>query len=69
MDGNNRRDALALRPDARILLLRDFDPAERGADVPDPWGSGISEFERVFDIVNRSTLHLIDWLLKPEEDR
>ncbi|MEZ4462003.1 MAG: low molecular weight protein-tyrosine-phosphatase [bacterium] len=69
MDGNNRRDALAMRPNAKILLLRDFDPADRGADVPDPWGGGISEFERVFDIVNRSTLHLIEWLLQPEEDR
>jgi protein-tyrosine phosphatase len=71
MDRSNRRNALRLAyadPD-KILLLRDYepDPDQRGADVPDPYGGGGSQFGLVFEIVDRCFERLID-ALAPSRD-
>ena len=46
---------------AKIQLLRDFDP-EGGGSVPDPYYGGVEGFEKVFQIVDRSTAALLDKL-------
>ena len=43
----------------KIHLLRDFDRAEPGADVPDPYYGGPNGFQNVFDIIDRS---VEEWL-------
>lgn len=70
MDKDNHRQlrGLAASPEQqeKISLMREFDP-EAGADqeVPDPYYGGIQGFERVYDIIHRSTKEL---LKKMEED-
>jgi protein-tyrosine phosphatase len=54
MDRDNRRELLDLAPNeaaqAKVRLLRSFDPAVKGeADVPDPYYGGPEGFEAVFD--------------------
>lgn len=81
MDSMNARDLIALAPDeqaeARVKLLREFDPAlvsaaggraPRSLDVPDPYHGGVDGFERVIDLVEAACLGLIDHLkpLLPE---
>jgi protein-tyrosine phosphatase len=55
MDRDNRRELLDRAPNeaaqAKVRLLRSFDPAVQGeADVPDPYYGGPEGFENVFDI-------------------
>jgi len=55
MDASNERNLHRLAPDdaaeARIHLLRDFDPeSPAGAEVPDPYYGGADGFENVLDI-------------------
>ncbi|MCB0495360.1 MAG: low molecular weight phosphotyrosine protein phosphatase [Cyclobacteriaceae bacterium] len=47
---------------ANIFKMRDFDSDAKGADVPDPYFGGISGFQDVFDILDRSTLNLLEEL-------
>ena len=49
-------------PDAKIRLLREFDPQPDDLDVPDPYYGGLDGFEKVFDIVERSCAALLDEL-------
>jgi len=44
---------------ARLRLFRDFDPAGRGADVPDPYYGGPDGFEAVLAMVERTCDELI----------
>ena len=64
MDASNRRNAERWVTETEIALLRDWepDPAHRGEDVPDPWGGGGSQFDLVFDIVDRCCERLLDEL-------
>lgn len=64
MDESNRRNMmLELKdPSHHILLMRDFDPMGKGLDVPDPWFGGISGFDEVFEILDRSIDELIAFL-------
>jgi protein-tyrosine phosphatase len=67
MDHENQRDlrALAGSPEqrAKIRLLREFDPQNRGdLDVPDPWYDGQDGFERTYRIVERSVRGLLEAL-------
>lgn len=70
MDRSNRRHALRMDGAVadKILLLRNFEPEphHRGTDVPDPYGGGLSQFDLVFDIVDRCTERLLDHLLELE---
>ena len=68
MDGTNRRNLEALsQPEnrGRIHLLRDFDPEDAGADVPDPYYGGPEGFENVYRIVDRACRNLFEEIASP----
>jgi protein-tyrosine phosphatase len=65
MDESNhtkvRRLAKRAKPDAEILMLRDFDPdADGSREVPDPYFGGPRGFEDVHDIVERACRGLLE---------
>lgn len=70
MDGSNYRSLERLRRRsgrhrdslADIVMMRDYDPEARDADVPDPYYGGPDGFERVYRIVERSCRGLLDEL-------
>lgn len=66
MDRSNQTNLLKLPTAslhvAKIKLMRTFDPVLPGADVPDPFYGGEADFQEVFDILNRTTDHLIEHL-------
>lgn len=68
MSESNIQDARRLSGSENVTfkLLRDWEPDEsdRGSDVPDPYGGGSSQFDRVFDIVDRCTDNLLDDLVE-----
>ena len=55
MDASNLKKIRNVRVprEGQLLLMRDYDPAARGADVPDPWGNGDEAFREVFEILVR----------------
>jgi protein-tyrosine phosphatase len=66
-DRENLADLRAVAPDAaamaKVRLLREFDPASRGApdlDVPDPYYGGPDGFEHVLDLVEAACRGLIE---------
>ena len=65
MDHRNYSDLLALAPDdesaEKVSLLRSFDSAAEGDEVPDPY-VGARGFDRVFDICFASCRGLLDQL-------
>jgi protein-tyrosine phosphatase len=69
MDYNNRTFLIKMtnRPEDenKIHLLREFDPeVDTNLEVPDPYYGGISGFEEVYDIIERSVMGLLDTLEK-----
>ena len=63
MDASNFRNVIALEPSnhtARVVMMRDYDPAGPGLDVPDPYYGGSRGFQNVFDILDRATQGLLD---------
>ncbi|MEJ2003865.1 MAG: hypothetical protein P8X57_02635 [Cyclobacteriaceae bacterium] len=68
MDASNRTNIHALDPQGRhrekVILMRYFDPHNREADVPDPYFGGEDGFQHVFEILERSTENLLDWLVE-----
>ncbi|TNM50157.1 low molecular weight phosphotyrosine protein phosphatase [Nocardioides albidus] len=56
MDHDNLRELRALgdADPARVRLFRDFDPAEPGGVVPDPFFGGEDGFRAVLDMVERT---------------
>jgi protein-tyrosine phosphatase len=60
MDAQNLSDLGG--PSDRVRLFRDFDPLERGGDVPDPYYGGDSGFEEVLAMVDRTAAALVDEL-------
>lgn len=62
MDGQNLADvrAVAAAEHAdRVRLFRDFDPAEPGGEVPDPYYGGPAGFEEVLEMVERTSGALV----------
>ena len=45
-------------------MMRDFDLVQLGSDVPDPYHGGESDFQNVFDILDRSLDRFINHVLK-----
>ena len=66
MDRNNQLDLINLRSKgkAKLELMRNFDPGHEQSDVPDPYYGGEQGFQNVFDILDRSTARLLDYLEK-----
>lgn len=48
----------------KIRMMREFDPLEKGGEVPDPYHGGEEDFQEVFDILDRSTDSFIEYLRK-----
>lgn len=46
--------------DARLVLLRDFDPEPGDGEVPDPYYGGPQGFDTVYEMVLRSSHGLLD---------
>ncbi len=71
MDAENLAEVERLRAraagTARVHRLREWDPQQDGADVPDPYYGGPRGFEEVHDIVERSCAALLDHLLQEAE--
>ncbi|HWU23556.1 MAG TPA: low molecular weight protein-tyrosine-phosphatase [Nocardioides sp.] len=63
MDRSNLADLRALAgpgtDPGRIRLFRDFDPADPGAEVPDPYYGGPSGFDDVLTMVERTAEALL----------
>ena len=69
MDKENMRNIQSLEPAvsdplASVMLMREFDPLGKGLDVPDPYYGGERGFQDVYDILDRSTSQLLEYLLK-----
>ena len=64
MDRQNLSDLSAgADPDPqRVRLYRDFDPRVPGGEVPDPYYGGDSGFEEVLDMVERTSVALVEAL-------
>lgn len=66
MDKYNLSDTLALDPvgehGTRVRLFREFDPQPDDYQVPDPYVGGQEGFDRVYDIVDRTSRAIIDRL-------
>lgn len=53
------------RTEPMIRLLRSFDPtAAEGAEVPDPYGGRVADFDRVVDICERACRGLLEYVQK-----
>ncbi len=69
MDGENLDAIDALRGRcggcvSKIKLMREFDTNAESKNVPDPYYGGEEGFGEVFDILNRSTENLLDFVVK-----
>ena len=67
MDESNLRNMRSVSPvnaTAEVVKMRTFDPIDEGGDVPDPYYGGESGFQDVFEILERSTEHLLDDLIR-----
>lgn len=67
MDRSNLHALQRAAPDAqgqaRVMLLREFDPSSAGSgdlDVPDPYYGGVDGFERVLGLVQAACAGLLD---------
>lgn len=63
MDRENLKNINALKPasfKAKIMLMREFDPVDRGAAVPDPYYGKDDGFVEVFDMLERSCSKLLE---------
>lgn len=63
MDRSNYHNILRLANgnDARqkVKLMREFDPEQKGGEVPDPYHGNEDDFEEVFQILDRATSNFI----------
>lgn len=46
----------------KLLMMRDFDLEDKNQDVPDPYYGGANGFEEVYQILDRSTEELMNFL-------
>lgn len=67
MDRSNLNDVLGLDAgndyENKVRLFREFDPQPGDYEVPDPYHGGRKGFERVFDIVDRTSEVLLERLV------
>jgi len=56
-----RQHSIANPPEIR--LIRDFDPQPESGEVPDPYYGTLEDFEAVYQTLDRSIRHFIDFLL------
>jgi protein-tyrosine phosphatase len=58
-----RQRARAVSPKSEILMMRKFDPFGENINVPDPYGEDFEAFEETFEILYRSIINYIDFLV------
>lgn len=51
----------------KLMLIRDFDPVDKGADVPDPYFGGEEGFQHVFTILQRSVDTFLNHVIEKHE--
>lgn len=51
----------------KVFLMRDFDPQEKGTEVPDPYFGGEEGFQNVYDILNRSTREFLNYIIREKQ--
>lgn len=62
MDKQNLANIQKLQPvnaRAKLMLMRDFDPKHKGAEVPDPYYGEMDGFVEVFEMLERSCRELL----------
>lgn len=68
MDNSNYQNILKLpeseKYTSKIKLMREFDPAGKGKDVPDPYHGGEQGFQEVFEMLDRTMENFISHLEK-----
>jgi protein-tyrosine phosphatase len=75
MDRANLDDILKLslmnqeEGQAKIMLLRDFDPQPGTGNVPDPYYGGQDGFEAVYQMLKRSIQSLTEFLMNESPER
>lgn len=65
MDNQNYREVLkkkTIGARATLHLMREFDAAEKGAEVPDPWYGDLNGFETCYSILHRSCFEFFQYL-------
>ncbi|WP_016697008.1 low molecular weight protein-tyrosine-phosphatase [Actinoalloteichus spitiensis] len=62
LDSGHQRALLRRVPPERVRLLRSFDPAANGPDVPDPYGGPVEDFEEVLAMVEAAVPGLLAWI-------
>ena len=68
MDKSNYQNILSLKSrvnnsaDTHIMLLRSFDNHKENLEVPDPYYGTLQDFEKVYQIVLRSSQNLLNFL-------
>lgn len=69
MDYSNRRDMIhEMNNEPNSLYqMRDFDPHGKGLDVPDPWYGGLDGFKEVFQILDRSSENLLNYIVREHD--
>jgi protein-tyrosine phosphatase len=68
MDKSNYKNILAITENhahkQKVMLMREFDPIEKGGEVPDPYYGGEQGFQHVYDILDRSMENFLAYLKK-----
>lgn len=66
MDQSNFNDAIHILGHEYdgLYKMRHFDSLEKGADVPDPYYGGDQGFETVYQMLDRSTESLLDFIVR-----
>lgn len=54
---------------SKVVMIRDFDPSHKGAEVPDPYYGNERHFEEVYQMLDRAISHFIDHLIAVEGTR
>ena len=51
----------------KVFLMRDFDPEEKGTEVPDPYFGGAEGFQNVYEILNRSSKAFLEHIIEEKQ--
>jgi protein-tyrosine phosphatase len=66
MDKSNYQNILRLangrNVQDKLKVMREFDPLDKGGEVPDPYHGGEKDFQEVYEILDRSVTHFIAYL-------
>jgi protein-tyrosine phosphatase len=69
MDNHNFRDIIHIsgqRPEG-LFKMRDFDPQGKGEDVPDPYYGGRDGFDLVFEMLDRASDDLLEFIINKHD--